>query len=92
MPKTLSKKEEGEEGSSPAVLPDWAIFCNLETINLPKSLTLLGIFVKVLKSIIFLVSSISGNFYIQFAIFFWSHWLQVEAVEYLLVTRGKKVL
>ena len=60
--------------------PDWAIFwtlgnCSkpLATINLPKSLTFLAIFVKVSKSIIFLVKSCLGNFYRHLAIFFKSH-------------------
>ena len=53
--------------------PDWAIYwalCNfikpLATIHLSKSHTFLGIFVKVSKSIIFLVKSFLGNFYWQF--------------------------
>ena len=33
-----------------------------------------AIFVKVLKSIIFLMKSFLGNFYRFLAIFFWSHW------------------
>ena len=60
--------------------PDWAIYLTLSkflkslaTINLPKSPTFLGIFVKVSKSIIFLVKSFLGNFYRHLAIFFWSH-------------------
>ena len=47
----------------------------LATINLPKSHTFLGNFVKVSKSFIFLVKSFLGNFYRHLAIFFWSHWL-----------------
>ena len=42
----------------------------LATINLPKYPTFLGIFVKVLKSIIFIVQSILGNFYRHLTIFF----------------------
>ena len=41
----------------------------LATINLPKSPTFLGIFVKVSKSIIFLVKSFLGNFYRHLAFF-----------------------
>ena len=47
----------------------------LAAIYLPKSPTFLGIFVKVSKSIIFIVKSLLGNFYWHLAIFFWSHWL-----------------
>ena len=39
------------------------------TINLPKSPTFLGKFVKASKSIIFLVKSCLGNFYRHLAIF-----------------------
>ena len=47
----------------------------LATINLPKSLTFLRIFfVKVSKSIIYLLKSFLGKFYRHLAIFFWSHW------------------
>ena len=58
------------------VRPDWAIYWTLgnflkplATTNLPKSPTYLGIFVKVSKSIIFLVKSFLGNFYRHLAIF-----------------------
>ena len=58
------------------VWPDWAIcwtlgnfLKSLATINLSKSPTFLGNFVKVLKSIIFLVKSFLGNFYGHLAIF-----------------------
>ena len=58
------------------VWPDWAIYSTLgnflkplATINLFKSPTFLGNFVKVLKSIIFLVNSFLGNFYRHLAIF-----------------------
>ena len=50
-------------------------FKPLATINLPKSLTFLGNFLKVSKSIIFLVKSFLGNFYRYLAIFIWSHCL-----------------
>ena len=43
----------------------------LATLNLPKSPTFLGIFVKVSKSIIFLVKQFLGDFYRHLAIFFW---------------------
>ena len=56
--------------------PDWVIYWTfgnflkpLATINLPKSLTFLGIFVKVSKSLIFLVKSFLGNFSRHLAIF-----------------------
>ena len=49
----------------------------LATMNLSKSLAFLGIFVKMLKSVIFLVKSFLGNFYRHLAIFFWSHWRSV---------------
>ena len=58
------------------VWPDWAIYWTLgnflkplATNNLSKSPTFLAIFVKVLKSIIFLVKSFLGNFYRHLAIF-----------------------
>ena len=64
-----------------AVWPDWAIYWTLDKFlkpwaaikfpNLPHSW---AIFVKVSKSIIFLVKSFLGNFYRHLAIFFWSHW------------------
>ena len=67
------------------VWPDWAIFLTLgyflrplATINLPKSLTFLGIFVKVSKSILFLVKSFLGNFYRHLAIFIWSHCCELK--------------
>ena len=44
----------------------------LATINSPKSSTFLAIFVKVLKSLIFLVKSFFGNFYRHLATFYWS--------------------
>ena len=53
----------------PTVWPDWAIYWTygkflkpLATINLPKSPTFLGIFVKVSKCIIFIVKSFLANF------------------------------
>ena len=46
---------------------------HLATINLPKSPTFLGNFVKVSKSLIFLVKSFLGNFYRHLAFFYWSH-------------------
>ena len=53
----------------------WASFLKpLATINLPKSPTFLGNFLKVSKSIFFLVKPFLGNFYRHLAIFFWSHW------------------
>ena len=64
------------------VWQNWAIYWTLHnfskplaTINLPKSSTVLGIFVKVSKSIIFLMKSFLGNFNRHLVIFFWSHWL-----------------
>ena len=60
-----------------AVWPDWAIYWTLgsflkplATIDLPQSPPFLGnFFVKVSKSIIFLVTSLLGNFYRYLAIF-----------------------
>ena len=61
--------------------PDWVIYCTLGnfskpvvTIILPKLPTFLGIFVKVSKSLIFLVKSFLGNFYRNLVTFYWSHW------------------
>ena len=72
-------------GTLHSVWPDWAIFLTLgyflrplATINLPKSLTFLGIFVKVSKSILFLVKSFLGNFYRHLAIFIWSHCCELK--------------
>ena len=45
------------------------LFKPLATINLPKSLTFLGNFVKVSKSILFQVKSFLGNCYSHLAIF-----------------------
>ena len=57
--------------------PDWTIYWTLgnflkplATIILPKSNTFLGKFLKVSKSIIFLVKSFLGNFYRHLAIFY----------------------
>ena len=68
----IKEKKRGR----PAVWPDWAIFWtlghflkSLAAINLPNSLTFLGNFLKVSKSIIFLVKSFLGNFYGYLAIF-----------------------
>ena len=71
-----------------AVWPDRAIFCTLSnhsksvpTIkcqNLPHSY---AIFVKVSKSLIFLVKSFLGNFYKHLAIFIWSHCLLVSILD-----------
>ena len=61
------------------VWPDWAIYWTLgnflktlATFNLPKSFTFLGNFCKGVKSFIFLVKILLGNFYRHLAIFFWS--------------------
>ena len=63
-----------------SVWPDWGIYWTLGnflkpllTINLPKSATFLGNFVKVSKSLFFLVKSFIGNFYRHLAAFYWSH-------------------
>ena len=68
-----------------AVCPDLAILCTLgnhsklvATIILPKSPTLWGNFAKGVKIIHFLVKSFLGNFYVNLAIFIWSHWLSVK--------------
>ena len=53
----------------------WTFLKPLAIIIFPKSSTFLGIFVKVSKSIMFLVKSYLGNFYSHLAIFFWSHCL-----------------
>ena len=59
---------------------DWAINWTLgkhskpvATIILPKSLTFLGNFCKVVKIIHFSCEIILGNFYRHLVIFFWSH-------------------
>ena len=67
----------------PPVWPDWAIYCTLGnfskplvTINMPKSPTFLGNFVKAsIFFLIFLVKSFLGNFYWYLATFYWSHCL-----------------
>ena len=65
---------------SQVVWPDSTIYWALgnfskpvATISLPKSLTFLAFFVKVSKSLIFLVKSFLGNFYRHLATFYWSH-------------------
>ena len=70
---------------SQAVWPDWAIYWTLgnfskpmATINLPKSPSY-AIFVKVSKTIIFLVKSFLGNFYRHLANFYWSQALIHQA-------------
>ena len=77
-----------------AVWPDRAIFCTLGTFlkplatnNLPKSLTFLGNFVKVSKSIIFLVTSFLGSFYRHLAIFFLVTLAACKAVQRSAVGR-----
>ena len=64
-----------------SVWPDCAIYWtlgkflkHLATINLPKSLTFLGNFCKVVKIYHFYSAIILGNFYRHLAIFFWSYW------------------
>ena len=65
------------------VWPDLAIYWTLgkflkplAAINLPKSPTFLGNFLKVSKSVILLVKSFLANFYGHLVIFLWSHCLQ----------------
>ena len=70
-----------DEYLSSTVWPDWAIYCSfgnfskpVATIILPKSChNFEAIFVKVLKSFIFLVTSFLGNFFRYLATFYWSH-------------------
>ena len=71
-----------------AMWPDWAIYWTLAnflkplaTINLSKSPTFLGNFLKVLKSTICLQKSFLANFYRHLAIFFWSHCTGVNKKE-----------
>ena len=59
-----------------SVWPDWAIYSTLckflkplAIINLPKSPTFLGIFIKVSKYVTFQMKSFWGNFYSHLAIF-----------------------
>ena len=74
VPKTFLKERKR---LLQTVWPDWAIYWTLgpflkplATINLPKSHTFLGNFVKVSKSFIFLVKLFLGKFYRHLAIFF----------------------
>ena len=78
------RRRTGEEASmrcyTHPVWPDWAIYWILRNFfkpfgnnYLPKSPTLLGNFVKVSKSIIFVAKQFLGNFYRHLANFFWSH-------------------
>ena len=60
----------------------WTFLKPLAIIIFPKSSTFLGIFVKVSKSIMFLVKSFLGNFYSHLAIFFWSHCWQDEFAQF----------
>ena len=56
----------------------WGAFQSLwQQLICPTLLHSQAIFVKVLKSIIFLVKSFLGNFCRLLAIFFWSHWSRV---------------
>ena len=68
-----------------AVWPDWAICWTLgnfskplATTNLPKSLTFLSNFLKVSKTLIFLMKSFLVNFYRHLATFYWSRWPAVR--------------
>ena len=51
------------------VWPNWAIYCTLGNFSLPGQQLYCPIFVKVLKSIIFLLKSFLGDFYRHLAIF-----------------------
>ena len=60
------------------VWPDWAIYWTLGNFskrNLLKSPTFFAIFVKVSKSLIFLVKSFWGNFNGHLMSFYWSRWM-----------------
>ena len=63
----------------------------LAAINLPKSPTFLGIFVKVSKSIIFLVTSFFGNFYRHLAKFS-GHTVDDSYVQNEAKTGGGKIV
>ena len=66
---------------------DWAIYWtwgNFLKINLTKYI-FLGNFLKLSKSIIFLVKSFLGNFYRHLAIFFWSHCSQAKPGALVIV-------
>ena len=82
------------------VWPDWAIYWTLgnfskplATINLPNSSTFFGNFVKVSKSLIFLMKSFLGNFYRNLATFYWSHWwataIETAMVGVVLLQKNK---
>ena len=82
-------------GSYSAVWPDWAIYCTLDkflkpsaTINLSQSPPLLGNFVKVSKSFIFLVKSFLGNFYRHLVNFIWSYgYLATPCTQFWVVVQ-----
>ena len=53
----------------------WATFQSIwQQLICPNLLHSHSIFVKVSKSVIFLVKSFLGNFYRHLVIFYWSHW------------------
>ena len=62
----------------------WATFRSLwQQLNCPNLPYSCAIFVKVSKSLIFLVKSFLGNFYRHLATFYWSHWSEPENVNIL---------
>ena len=66
----------------------WAIFWSLWLqLICPNFQHSKAIFVKVLKSIIFLVKSFLGNFYRNLAIFFWSHWPHLNIFVFIYFHR-----
>ena len=91
FPKILHQRLAATLVGEDAVWSDWAIFCTLgkclkplAAINFPKSPTFLGNFVKVSKSILFLVKSFLGNFYRHSVIFFWSHCILPSVWAFIL--------
>ena len=63
----------------------WATFRSLwQQLNCPNLPYSCAIFVKVSKSLIFLVKSFLGNFYRHLATFYWSHWSCITWIMHLL--------
>ena len=59
----------------------WTTFQSLwQQLICPNLLHSWAIFVKVSKSLIFIVKSFLGNFYRHLVIFYWSHWFGVNKV------------
>ena len=74
-----------------AVWPDWTIYCTLGNLSkpvtpiiLPKLPRFFGIFVKLSKSVIFLVKSFLGNFYRHLVTFYWLSGARVNVLNKFL--------